>query len=107
VRAIFSVVIRLVVVALLSFLLAQESSLGSILAGEECAETCPDDSPGGRCSPVCVACSCGTRLNPVPPRVARLETPVPRDAFELATPAVVPAEGHPADIAHVPIGASS
>ena len=99
--------VRLVVVALLSFFLAQESSLGSLLAGEECAETCPDDAPGGRCSPVCVTCACGTRLNPVAPGVARLEVPVPRDAFELATPAVVPVEGHPADIAHVPIGVSS
>jgi hypothetical protein len=100
-------VVRFVVVALLSFFLAQESSLGSLLAGAACPETCPDDAPGGRCSPVCVACSCGTRLNPFPPRVARLEAPAPRDAFELATPAAPPAEGHPAEIAHVPIGASS
>jgi hypothetical protein len=103
----FPAVVRLVVVALLSLFLAQESSLGSLLAGAECAETCPDDAPGGRCSPVCFTCSCGTRLNPVPPRVARVEMPAPRNGFELATPAVVPAEGHPADIAHVPIGASS
>jgi hypothetical protein len=100
-------VVRLVGVALLSLFLAQESSLGSLFAGEECVETCPDDEPGGRCSPFCGACSCGTRLNPVPPRVAHLETPAPRDGFELATPVVVPAEVHPAEIAHVPIGASS
>ena len=99
--------VRLVVVALLSFFLAQESSLGSLLAGAECAETCPDDSPGGRCSPVCVTCSCGTRMNPVPPRVVSLETPAPRIGFELGTPGVAPSEAHRAEIAHVPIGASS
>lgn len=99
--------VRLVVVALLSFLLARESSLGSLLARAECAGTCPDDEPGGSCTPACVACACGTRLSPVPTRVARLETPAPRDGFELVTPATRPAEGHPADIAHVPIGASS
>jgi len=94
-------------VALLSLLLAQESSLGSLLAGAECLETCPEDAQGGRCSPVCVACSCGSRLNPVPARADRLAEPEPRDGFELATPVVAPAEGHPPEISHVPLGVLS
>jgi len=100
-------VVRLVVVVLLSLCLAQESSLGSLLAGAECLETCPDDAPGGRCSPVCVACSCGSRLSPVPARAARLPVPEPRDGFELATPVVALAEGHPPEISHVPLGVLS
>ena len=96
--------VRLVVVALLTLFLAQESSLGSLLAGAECLETCPDDSPAGRCSPVCVTCACGTHLNPVPMRAAGLATPVPRVVLERATPTVAWTDGHPSDISHVPIG---
>jgi hypothetical protein len=100
-------VARLLLVALLSLSLAQETSFGSLLAGEACSEGCPEDSDTGRCSPVCAACACGTRLSPVSPRLASLESPAPREAFELTTPAASPAEAHRADIAHVPIGASA
>ncbi len=99
-------VARLLLVALLSLSLAQETSLGSLFAGAECAEGCPDDSDAGRCSPVCGACACGTRLSPVPPRLSRVESPAPREGFELTTPAASPSEAHRADIAHVPISAS-
>jgi len=95
--------VRLVVVAVLTLFLAQESSLGSLLAGAECLETCPDDSPAGRCSPVCVTCACGAPVNPVPMRAAALETPVPRVVLERATPAVAWTDGHPSDISHVPM----
>jgi hypothetical protein len=97
-------VVRLVLAAFLALFLAQESSLGSVLAGAECAESCPDDSPAGRCSPVCVTCACGSRLSPVAPRGVRLAEPPVREAFELAVPSVTTAEAHPSDIAHVPIG---
>ena len=96
-------VVRFVVVALLSLVLAQESSLGSLLAGAECRETCPDDTPAGRCSPVCSTCACGTRLNPVAPRIVRLAAPPAREVVERQSPAVTRTEGHPAEIAHVPL----
>ena len=99
-------VARLLLRALLSLSLAQETSLGSLRAGAECAEGCPDDSDAGRCPPVCAACACGTRLSPVPPRLSRVESPAPREGFELTTPAASPSEAHRADIAHVPISAS-
>jgi len=96
-------VVRLVVVALLSLVLAQESSLGSLLAGADCRETCPDDAPAGRCSPVCSTCACGTRLNPVTPWIVRLAAPPARDIVERESPAVTRTEGHPAKISHVPL----
>jgi hypothetical protein len=34
-----------------------------------------------------------------------VESPAPREGFELTTPAASPAEAHRADIAHVPISA--
>ena len=98
---------RLLLVALLSLSLAQETSFGSLLAGEECAEGCSDDSDAGRCPPVCAGCACGSRLSPVMPRLARVETPAMREGFELTEPAASPAEPHRADIAHVPIDASA
>lgn len=100
-------VARLLLLALLTLSLAQETSLGSLFAGAECAEGCPEDSDAGRCSPVCATCACGSRLSPVPPRLARVESPAPREGFELTTPAASRAEPHRADIAHVPIVASA
>ena len=50
--------------ALLTFVLAcvaivaQQTSLGSLLLGDACSESCPDDTSPHHCPPGCAGCAC-------------------------------------------------
>ena len=37
---------------------AQQSNLGSLLVGDECRDSCPDDDASHRCPLNCMSCTC-------------------------------------------------
>lgn len=82
--------------------LVQETSLGSLILGAECFETCPDDTTPGHCSPICATCSCGSHANPVTPQATRLPAPATYDGRQLADAAISPSDIHLPEILHVP-----
>lgn len=51
---------RILLVIFCVAMLAQQTNLGSFLAGAECSEPCPDDLDRGHCSLGCVTCTCAT-----------------------------------------------
>ena len=69
-------------------MVAQQTTLGALLLGDECSESCPDDTSPHRCPPGCTGCACshGTQLHctallssVAPLVVARIESdPTPR-----------------------------
>ena len=92
----------IVVVAFCVTTLAQQTSLGSLLFGDECSENCPDDIAPHHCPPGCTACNCvahGNLLGLVP------QPPAP-ESFQIARverhePAM-PLDPYPDPIFHVP-----
>lgn len=52
--------VQLLLVAFCVAILGQQTSLGSLVLGDECTERCPEDAAQGRCAPGCISCSCPT-----------------------------------------------
>lgn len=52
--------VRILLVAFSVVMLSQQTTLGALVMGDECTESCPDDAAEGRCAPGCGSCSCPT-----------------------------------------------
>jgi len=67
--------------------LAQETTLGSLLFGDACSESCPGDIAPHRCPPGCTTCSCavhGTTLNVISDATAQPPRAMERLVFDEA-----------------------
>jgi len=81
---------------------AQQTNLGSLVAGDECRDNCPDDGASHRCPLNCTSCACvghGTPLSLASAPPATLRPVLARVSFDeprwLADP-------RPETIFHVP-----
>ena len=56
---------RIVLAGFCMTMAAQQTNLGSLIFGDECPESCPDDVAPNRCPVGCTACSCVGNGTPV------------------------------------------
>jgi hypothetical protein len=81
---------------------AQQTNLGSLIFGDECPESCPDDVAPNRCPVGCTACSCvgnGTAVSLALPLTATVRPAVTQvESDETKTPP----DPQPDSIFHVP-----
>jgi hypothetical protein len=79
---------RIVLAGFCMTMAAQQTNLGSLVFGDECPESCPDDVAPNRCPVGCTACSCVGNGTPVSlglplitivhPAVTQLESEAPK-----------------------------
>jgi len=93
---------RVVLVGFCVTMVAQQTSAGSILFGDECSQDCPDDVAPHRCPLNCTACACcghGIPVSSTPPApfpVQLAEARIERDEPK------APPDPRPDTIFHVP-----
>jgi hypothetical protein len=56
---------RILLAALCVMVVSQQTNLGSLIAGDECRDGCPDESTSHRCPLNCVSCACVGHGTPV------------------------------------------
>jgi hypothetical protein len=96
--------VRLVVAIATALLIFQASGASSEGGEDDCAQSCPDDDPGGECPPACPSCTCATHAHPplIPSLAAEsfvVESPT---VSSLASKSIFVPSPDPREILHVP-----
>ena len=97
--------LRILFIALVISVLAQTAPPVVEQPPEQCLASCPDDSPGGDCSPLCADCTCCMHLPKTPMAAATAPHP-PGSASQAARAGERLArlsEDSSRDVFHVPI----
>jgi hypothetical protein len=93
---------RVVLVLFCAAVFAQQTNLGSLVFGDECRDSCPDDAASHRCPLNCTSCTCvghGTPVSLALPLPVIVRAAVPRTECDEPT---TPPDPQPDAIFHVP-----
>jgi len=63
---------RLLIAAFCLVAVSQQTNLGSLIAGDECRDNCPEDTSSHRCPLNCTSCACVGHGTPVSLAVATM-----------------------------------
>jgi hypothetical protein len=93
---------RLAVALVLALFLGQALAAPAFAAVEVCSTTCPDDGPGGDCSPACLDCGCCGHVTRILVGGPGTSAPLARSRRDVADGAARLPAWDPQDVFHVP-----